>query len=101
MLRRTFTVIAHEAGHMFGIEHCIWFRCTMNGCNHLQEFDGAPLHLCPVDLRKLQWSTGFDVVERYRRLGDIYRQAGLIDEAAWIDKQMRFIAGGAQANLEN
>jgi len=92
LLRRSCKILAHEAGHMFGIEHCIWFRCTMNGCNQIDELDGSPLHLCPVDLRKLQWSVGFDVMERYRRLRDFYRQAGLNDEAAWIEKRMRFIA---------
>jgi len=49
----------------------------MNGSNHLAESDARPLHLCPVDLRKLQWSIGFDVVERYRRLLDFCRQEGL------------------------
>ena len=93
LLRRSCKILAHEAGHMFGIEHCIWFRCTMNGCNHIDELDGSPLHLCPVDLRKLQSSVGFDVMERYRRLRDFYRQAGLNEEAAWIKKRMSFIAG--------
>jgi archaemetzincin len=92
LLRRSCKILAHEASHMFGIEHCIWFRCTVNGCNHIDELDGAPLHLCPVDLRKLQWSVGFDVMERYRGLRDFYRQAGLKDEAEWIEKRMRFIA---------
>jgi archaemetzincin len=69
MLRRSCKVLAHETGHIFGIEHCIWYRCVMNGSNHLAEADARPPHLCPVDLRKLQWSVGgFDVVSRYRQL---------------------------------
>ncbi len=92
MLRRCCKVLAHETCHMFGIEHCVWFRCLMNGSNHLDESDARPLHLCPVDLRKLQWSIGFDVVERYRRLRDFHRQAGFEDEAQWLDKRIRFIA---------
>jgi len=67
----------------------------MNGCNQIDELDGAPLHLCPVDLRKLQLSAGFDVVERCRRLLGFYREAGLSDEAAWVEKRMLFIAGPA------
>jgi len=66
---------------MFGIEHCVCFRCLMNGSSHLAESDARPLHLFPEDLRKLQWSIGFDVVERYRRLRDFHRQAGFEDEA--------------------
>ena len=92
MLRRSCKVLAHETCHMFGIEHCIWFRCLMNGSNHLAESDARPLHLCPVDLRKLQWSIGFDVVERYRRILDFHREEGFEDEAQWLDKRLRFIA---------
>ena len=97
LMRRSCKILAHEVSHMFGIDHCIWFRCAMNGCNHLDELDGAPLHLCPVDLRKLQWSVGFDVVERYRRLREFCAQAGLNDEAAWFEKRIRFIKVSASA----
>ena len=91
MVRRSCKVLAHEAAHMFGIEHCIWYRCLMNGSNHLAESDARPLHLCPVDLHKLQWSTEFDVVERYRRLRDFDRHAGFEDEVEWLDKRIGFI----------
>jgi archaemetzincin len=91
ILRRSCKVLAHEACHMFGIEHCIWFRCLMNGSNHLAEADARPLHLCPVDLRKLQWSVGFDVAQRYRRLRDFEEQEGFDDEVQWLDKRIRFI----------
>jgi archaemetzincin len=63
VLRRSCKVLAHESGHMFGIEHCVWYQCLMNGSSHLAEADARPLHLCLVDLRKLQWSIGFDVVD--------------------------------------
>jgi archaemetzincin len=92
MLRRSCKVLAHETGHMFGINHCVWYRCLMNGSNHLAESDARPLHLCPVDLRKLQWNIGFDLVERYRLLRDFQRQAGFEDEVQWLDRRIRFIA---------
>jgi len=41
--------------------HGVFFNCLMNGSNHLAESDRRPLHLCPVDLRKLQWTLGFDI----------------------------------------
>jgi archaemetzincin len=94
MLRRSCKVLAHEIGHMFGIYHCIWYRCLMNGSNHIAEADARPLHLCPVDLHKLQWSIGFDVVERYRRLEKFAAQAGFEDEARWLNDQLRFITAG-------
>ena len=27
-------VMAHETCHMFGMRHCIYFDCLMNGSNH-------------------------------------------------------------------
>jgi archaemetzincin len=84
ILLRACKVLAHEAGHMFGIHHCIYWRCVMNGSNHLGELDARPLHLCPVCLRKLQWSVGFDVRERYRRLAEQARTLGFDDEARWL-----------------
>jgi archaemetzincin len=68
MLRRSCKVLAHETGHMFGLPHCTFFNCLMNGSNHLGESDRRSLHLCPVCLRKLQWSVGFDVLQRYHAL---------------------------------
>jgi len=91
MLRRSCKVLAHEIGHMFGINHCVWYRCLMNGSNHLAEADTRPLHLCPVDLRKLHWSIGFDVVERYRCLQMFAEQAGFEDEARWLADRLGFI----------
>jgi len=87
-LLRSCKVLAHETGHMFGISHCIYYRCVMNGSNHLEEFDARPLRACPVCLRKLQWSTGFDVEARDRRLLDFFRSAGFSDEARWLEGQL-------------
>jgi len=86
LLRRSCKVLAHETSHMFGLAHCTYFNCLMNGSNHLVEADRRPLHLCPVCLRKLQWSIGFDVLKRYSALEGIYRANGFTDEA---DRSMR------------
>jgi archaemetzincin len=98
MLWRSCKVLAHETGHLFGIDHCIWYRCLMNGSNHLDESDARPLHLCPVDLRKLQSSIGFDIVERYELLRDFYRQAGFDDEMRWISKRIQIIEAPDRIN---
>jgi archaemetzincin len=93
MRRRCCRVIAHEIGHMAGIDHCVYFRCLMNGSSSLAESDRRPLHLCPVDLRKLQWLIGFEFAERYTRLQKFWRAAGDDDEAAWAAGRLR--ASGA------
>jgi archaemetzincin len=91
MLRRSLKVLAHEAGHMFGIHHCTFYSCVMNGSNHLEETDWQPLHLCPVDLRKLHWSIGFDVLDRYKKLRDFYKDVGFEDEVRWLDRRIEFL----------
>lgn len=95
ILRRSCKVLAHETGHMFGIEHCIYFQCVMNGSNSLPEDDSKPMHLCPVDLRKLYESSRLDPVARYAHLRDFCREAGFTDEAAWIEGQLKKVIGGA------
>jgi archaemetzincin len=60
----------------------------MNGCNHLAELDSQPLHLCPICLKKLQNSTGFDYRERYKKLGEFYKKTGLDDEAEWAERRL-------------
>ena len=78
---------------MFGLPHCTVFRCLMNGSNHLAESDARPLHLCPVDLRKLQHSVGFEPVGRYRRLLNFSREAGFDHEAEWLERRLRYLDG--------
>jgi archaemetzincin len=93
LLRRSCKVLAHETAHMFSLAHCIFFRCVLNGSNHLQESDSRPLSLCPVCLRKLQYSIGFDVVARYRQLFDFYRKVAFEPEARWVATRLGRIAG--------
>ncbi len=87
-------MLAHETGHMFGLAHCIYFNCLMNGSNHLAESDRRPLHLCPVCLRKLQWSIGFDVVARYGALERVTRADGFTDEADWLGRGIKTLRDG-------
>ena len=91
MLRRSCNVLAHETGHMFGIQHCVHFHCVMNGSNHLDEADAQPNHLCPVCLRKMQWAKRFDVVERYRNLKSFADDADWKDESRWLEQRIEKI----------
>ena len=93
MLRRSCKVLAHETGHMFGLAHCTYFNCLMNGSNHLAESDRRPLHFCPICLRKLQWNIGFDVLERYSALERANRAGGFTDEADWLTSRIKRVRG--------
>nr|XP_019938612.1 PREDICTED: archaemetzincin-2 [Paralichthys olivaceus] len=68
LLLRSCKTMTHEIGHMFGIRHCQWLSCVMQGSNHLEESDRRPLDFCPICLRKLQVSVGFKIAERYKAL---------------------------------
>lgn len=87
-LRRALKLMVHEVGHILSIEHCVFYRCVMQGANSLQEDDGHPMHLCPADLRKLEWNTGAAREARYRRLLEFYRRAGLAAEASWVERRL-------------
>jgi archaemetzincin len=94
MFRRCLRVLCHEVCHMLGMSHCVYARCLMNGSVDVPESDRRPLHLCPVDLRKLQWALGFNVVERYRRLLQFWRGMGDDPEAMWVLKRLRHVLDG-------
>jgi len=52
---RACKTMSHEISHMFGIRHCIYYECLMNGSNKIEEADVKPAWLCPVCLRKLKF----------------------------------------------
>jgi len=60
---RSCKVMLHEIGHMFGIRHCIYFDCYMNGSNNLEENDKRTFNACPCCIRKLQHNIGFPFLE--------------------------------------
>ena len=77
---------------MFGLEHCIYFNCVMNGSNGMGETDAQPQHLCPICLRKLHHAIGFDPVKRYEDLARIYRREKWFEDYDWIQRQLAQIA---------
>jgi len=76
--------MAHEAGHILSINHCVEYSCVMQGANSLEEHDSHPMHLCPVDLQKVLLSTGADRQERYFVLLSLYQMWEFREEADWV-----------------
>ncbi len=91
LLKRSCRVLVHELGHMFNLAHCLYFRCVMNGSNHLAESDSRPLHLCPVCLRKLHFCISFDIEKRYEGLLLFYKRHGFKEEAEWVEQRLKRI----------
>ena len=71
------------------MQHCIYFKCPVNGSNNLDENDSRPMQLCPVCLRKLHSTIGFDPVERNRQLIDVYERFGFATEAEWLKQRIK------------
>ncbi|KAJ8024094.1 Archaemetzincin-2 [Holothuria leucospilota] len=91
-------VATHETCHLFGLQHCVFFHCAMNGSSSISEAITQPLFLCPVCLRKLQKFLGFDVLERYQ---DLLKMCGLLqveypsqsmsDAIHWLKECLQFL----------
>ena len=86
ILKRSCKVLTHETGHMFGLKHCVFFECLMNGSNHLGEADAQPMRLCPVCLRKLRLHVRFDVIQREENLLRFYEAQSFTNETDWSRK---------------
>ena len=93
-LRRCGMVLVHEVLHLFGIAHCVYGKCIMNGSNHLDESESRPFALCPVAVCKLRStidearlpSGPLDVIARERALLQWFEAHGLEDDAAFTRK---------------
>jgi len=85
-LRLTFGMAADAACRSLGLTPCRKYYCVMNQARRSSTRE--PLHLCPDCLRKLRWTLGFDLAERYEALGRFYEESGLPVEATWVRRRM-------------
>ena len=67
-LGRVCRTTSHELGHCFGIDHCVYYACVMQGSSSLAEDGRQPPYLCPVDLAKLLRATGSSPELHYNAL---------------------------------
>lgn len=91
-LLRTIKTATHETGHMFSMNHCIFYECNMDGRNHLQESDAKPLWLCPECFAKVLYATGQEPKESLRKQAAFARKHGLEPEAAFYEKSLNTLA---------
>ncbi|CAF1518739.1 unnamed protein product [Adineta steineri] len=91
ILRRSIKIILHEIGHLFGLDHCIYYLCLMNGANNETEMDREPLHLCPVCLHKLHSTLQFDVRHLYETFANLCDTYGLEKECKWYQNRLQYL----------
>ncbi|KAL9576965.1 MAG: hypothetical protein Q9212_006682 [Teloschistes hypoglaucus] len=89
LIRASLTA-AHELGHCFGIDHCVYYACCMQGSASLAEDARQPPYLCPVCEQKILLATGGDRMERMQRLRDLAERWGWASLAGWLEGRMAF-----------
>lgn len=85
-LLRTMKTAAHEVGHMLGLQHCVRYRCGMNGSNHRAEADRRPLWFCSECTAKVCWITQTPPLEYFQRLERFCEREGFHTEAEFYRK---------------
>lgn len=73
-LGRVCKTASHELGHCFGIDHCSYYACIMQGTANIKEDVRQPPYLCPVDLTKMLRATGSSEKARYSALLEFCEQ---------------------------
>lgn len=88
LLLRACRLLTHEIGHLFGIDHCIFYSCLMNGSSDLEEDFRQPFFECPIDLRKLQTVIQFDINKRYQNLLEFFQEHNCVEELKQVENKL-------------
>lgn len=70
-LIRTCQTSAHELGHCFGLDHCVYYACCMQGSASLIEDARQPPYLCPVCAEKMLSATEAESETRMGKLMEV------------------------------
>lgn len=109
-LRRCAMVLCHEALHLFGVKHCVYGKCLMNGSNHLEESETRPFATCPCCTRKLgltleqaglrpeqlKGPLPFEPVARDASLLEFFERHQLLEDAAFARRCIASARGQAE-----
>ncbi|KAF2738688.1 hypothetical protein EJ04DRAFT_549615 [Polyplosphaeria fusca] len=101
---RVCRTVAHELGHCFGLDHCVYYACGMQGTAGMREDVRQPPYLCLVCLAKVGYAVSTELLgggevekngyvrERYEALwkvcarwDDVGMFAGF---GAWLDRRL-------------
>ena len=87
ILRAVKTVI-HEAGHVFGLDHCVEHPCCMNGSNNYADGELQPLEFCPSCLQKLSWKLDLDPLRHIFDMQRLCAEWGFATETARYEEMI-------------
>ncbi len=103
-LSRVCQTASHELGHCFGIAHCVYYACVMQGTASLAEDVRQPPYLCPVDLAKLLRATGANEKERYEAISGFcaeWQETPMFAAlGAWVGRRMEELGPGESSEEE-
>lgn len=96
---------SHELGHCFGMDHCVFYACVMQGTASVVEDCRQPPYLCPIDMAKVNQATGLGEKERYQALSifcERYQTTALFAAfQAWIQKRQAFVEDEYESSLSH
>ncbi len=85
-LQRTCKTAVHEIGHIFSLQHCIFYRCAMQGANNLKELDGHPSYFCPVCDAKIISNLKLPLSQRYENLAAFWKNQQQLETSNYYRK---------------
>jgi archaemetzincin len=95
ILKRAVNTYLHETMHLFGLKHCIYYLCLMNGTNCENEMDRQLLYLCPICLRKMYIvfrKQNYDIINMYQNLLELSKKIGFKEEINWYENRLKILS---------
>lgn len=90
-LKRTCKTAVHEIGHIFSLQHCVFYRCAMQGANNLTEIDGHPSYFCPICDAKVISNLNLPFSQRYENLAAFWKNQQQLETSNYYRKSALMI----------